>query len=116
MSGVLDRHPDLRIIVAHGGGALPVLSSRLALCISQAPEVNKRLKHDVRFYLGQLYYDAVCYGPEELESAVRLIGRARRYRRGGPGMYATPKPGSHEEREEIRAGAARFLFGTDHPL
>lgn len=93
-----------------------MLSSRLAWCVSQEADVCVRLKHDARYYLGQLYFDALCYGPEELELAVKIVGRAHRYRRGGPGVYATPKRGSQEEQEEITAGSRRFLFGTDHPL
>ena len=29
-AGVLDEHPDLRVLLAHGGGALPALRGRLA--------------------------------------------------------------------------------------
>ncbi|KAH7931191.1 amidohydrolase 2 [Leucogyrophana mollusca] len=103
LAGVLDRYPSLRIMLAHSGGALPQLSSRLASCIDHDPVVAKRLKHNARYYLGQLYYDAVAYGPEELDFVSGIIGRSSRYGAGG-GQYQT------------QIGSQRLLFGTDHPF
>ena len=40
---MLDRHPTLRLLLAHSGGALPQLSSRLASCIDHDPAVASRL-------------------------------------------------------------------------
>src|SRR5258708_17007580 len=59
LAGVFDRHPALKFILPHSGGTLPQLSSRLASCIAHDPVVASRLKHDVRWYLGRLYFDAV---------------------------------------------------------
>ncbi|KAH7914434.1 amidohydrolase 2 [Hygrophoropsis aurantiaca] len=103
LAGVLDRYPSLRVMLAHSGGALPQLSSRLASCIDHDPIVAKRLKHDARFYLGQLYYDAVAYGPEELDFVSEIIARSSRYGATG-GVY------------EKQIGTKRLLFGTDHPF
>ncbi|KZT72552.1 amidohydrolase 2 [Daedalea quercina L-15889] len=88
LSGVLDRYPNLRILLAHSGGALPQLSSRLASCIDHDPIVASRLQHDARYYLGKLYFDAVAYGSEEL------------------GFVSDQK----------RLGSKRMFFGTDHPF
>ncbi|KAF7288278.1 Amidohydrolase 2 [Mycena chlorophos] len=66
--------PTLRLLLAHSGGALPQLSSRLASCIDHDPIVA--FKHDARFYLGQLYFDAVAYGPEEIGFVSDVIARA----------------------------------------
>jgi aminocarboxymuconate-semialdehyde decarboxylase len=82
LSGVFDRHPDLRLLLAHSGGALPQLSSRLASCVDHDPVVARRLKHDARFYLGKLYFDAVAYGPEELGFVSDVISRSRGYGTG----------------------------------
>ncbi|KIJ56763.1 hypothetical protein M422DRAFT_149977 [Sphaerobolus stellatus SS14] len=98
LSGVFDRHPDLRLLIAHSGAALPQLSSRLASCIHHDPVVASRLKHDARFYLGKLWYDAVAYGPEELDFVSKVIERAGRF--GG----------------DVQAGSDRIMFGTDHPF
>ncbi|KAF9647271.1 amidohydrolase 2 [Thelephora ganbajun] len=87
LAGVLDKFPSLKIMLAHSGGALPALSSRLASCIDHDPVVASRLKHNARYYLGQLYFDAVAYGSEELG-----FGKLR------------------------ALGSSRMLFGTDHPF
>ncbi|KEP46747.1 putative 2-amino-3-carboxymuconate-6-semialdehyde decarboxylase [Rhizoctonia solani 123E] len=87
LAGVLDRHPNLRLLLAHSGGALPMLSSRLASCIAHDPLVARRLKHDARHYLGMLYYDAVAYGAPELTMA-----------------------------KWSALGSQRMMFGTDHPF
>jgi hypothetical protein len=49
LAGVYDRHPGLKLLLAHSGGALTQLSSRLASCVEHDPIVSKRLKHDPRF-------------------------------------------------------------------
>ncbi|KAG1755500.1 amidohydrolase 2 [Suillus lakei] len=103
LSGVLDRFPDLRLLLAHSGGALPQLSSRLASCIQHDPIVANRLKHDARYYLGQLYFDAVAYGSEELTFVSRTISRASAFKNG-------------EGTVDPQVGSTRLLFGTDHPF
>jgi aminocarboxymuconate-semialdehyde decarboxylase len=106
LSGVLDRHPNLRLLLAHSGGALPQLSSRLASCIEHDPVVQKRLKHDARYYLGKLWFDAVAYGPEELGFVGDVISRAGNYETGAPTRTAVDRA----------KGSGRMLFGTDHPF
>lgn len=54
LAGVYDRHPDLKLLLAHSGGALTQLSSRLASCVEHDPIVSKRLKHDPRFCASSL--------------------------------------------------------------
>jgi aminocarboxymuconate-semialdehyde decarboxylase len=100
---VLDRFPGLKILLAHSGGVLPQLSSRLASCIHHDPVVASRLKHDARFYLGQLWYDAVAYGSEELEFVAKIAERGS--------VYAGDAKGVGDV-----AGSRRILFGTDFPF
>lgn len=49
LSGTFDRHPTLKLLLAHSGGALPQLSSRLASCVEHDPVVQSRLQHDPRY-------------------------------------------------------------------
>jgi len=106
LSGTLDRFPNLRVLLAHSGGALPQLSSRLASCIDHDPIVASRLKHDARYYLGKLYFDAVSYGPEELGFVSEVISRSGRFEAGSTAADKTDRG----------LGSARMLFGTDHPF
>jgi len=103
---VFDRFPSLRLLLAHSGGALPQLSSRLASCIDHDPVVASRLKHDARFYLGKLYLDAVSYGPEELGFVGDVLGRSNRFEAGSSSTASGDRV----------AGSKRMLFGTDHPF
>ncbi|CAK5275386.1 unnamed protein product [Mycena citricolor] len=107
LAGVFDRYPSLRVLLAHSGGALPQLSSRLASCIDHDPVVASRLKHDARWYLGKLYFDAVAYGPEELGFVSDAIARSARYETGVTASDFTLDRG---------LGSQRMLFGTDHPF
>ncbi|KAF8870003.1 hypothetical protein CPB85DRAFT_772327 [Mucidula mucida] len=106
LSGVFDRFPKLSILLAHSGGALPQLSSRLASCIEHDPVVASRLKHDARYYLGKLFFDAVAYGPEELGFVSEIVSRSARYD-GASSSNVTA---------DRKVGSKRMLFGTDHPF
>jgi len=105
---VFDRFPSLRLLLAHSGGALPQLSSRLASCIEHDPVVASRLKHDARFYLGKLWFDAVAYGSDELGFVSDVIARSERFQSGGSVNVATAA--------NRALGSNRMLFGTDHPF
>ncbi|KAF7798334.1 hypothetical protein EIP86_009555 [Pleurotus ostreatoroseus] len=113
LSGVLDRHPTLRLLLAHSGGALPQLSSRLASCIAHDPLLATRLAHDARFYLGRLYFDAVAYGSEELGFVSDAIGRASAFDAVGASAGASRVMEGAVKR---RMGSTQMLFGTDHPF
>lgn len=108
----MDRHPELKILLAHSGGSLPQLSSRLASCISHDPVVSSRLQHDARYYISKLYFDAVNYGSEEMGFVADVIGR-------GP-AYATnadeASSASTTAKGNRMTGYKRMLFGTDHPF
>ena len=83
---------------------MPPLCSRLASCIHHDPVVASRLKHHARHYLGQLWYDAVAYGSEELEFVARVAQRGKQFN----------DPAS--SRGSINFGVQRILFGTDFPF
>jgi predicted TIM-barrel fold metal-dependent hydrolase len=120
LDGLLDRHPNLRIILAHAGGALPFLAGRLEKCVSVDAVARAKLKRPFREYLEMLLYDAVTYAAEPLRALIAQVGSDRV-------MFGTDHPfgiadptlslsvidaacGSDEEREAVRSGtAARIL-------
>jgi aminocarboxymuconate-semialdehyde decarboxylase len=102
---VLDRFPSLRLLLAHSGGALPQLSSRLASCIVRSRVSVPR----TAIYL-HLPVDAVAYGPEELGFVADVISRSEHFESRASGNAPNPST-------VIRAvGSKRMLFGTDHPF
>lgn len=86
LSGIFDKIPDLKLMLAHSGGTLPFLAGRLDSCVAHDPVVASKLRHPPSFYLKKLYYDAVIYHPTGIKTAVD---------------FANPE---------------NIMFGTDHPF
>ena len=68
-AGVLDEHPDLRVLLAHGGGALPALRGRLAH--EQAIHPPGR---DVRAAIARFLVDTVVHDVDVLRGLVEAFG------------------------------------------
>jgi aminocarboxymuconate-semialdehyde decarboxylase len=75
-SGILDRHPDLRLIAAHGGGYLPTYIGRSDHGWSVRAE-----SHDCAeppsAYLRRLWYDSLVHSPLGLRHLVESVGADR---------------------------------------
>jgi aminocarboxymuconate-semialdehyde decarboxylase len=69
LSGVLDEHPGARVLLAHGGGALPALRGRLAHEQTFHPPGR-----DVLAALRRLYYDTVVHDAGVLRALVDFAG------------------------------------------
>jgi len=86
VSGRLDEIPNLKILIAHAGAALPSLIGRLDSCVEHDIAIANRLHKKPTDYLKSMYFDAVSYSPIALESLINLVG------------------------------ADRIMFGTDNPF
>ena len=88
-SGALKRRPNLRLILAHGGGALPGLVSRIAM-VAQAPFVSPRPEQggaEVMEEVRRLYFDlALAATPANLAALLQITS------------------------------TSHLLFGTDYPF
>jgi aminocarboxymuconate-semialdehyde decarboxylase len=73
-SGLLDRHPSLRIVLAHGGGVLPVLAGRLDHTYRQRPEVRDAIPALPSTYVKRFYFDTVTHHDLALRFLVDLVG------------------------------------------
>lgn len=71
LSGVLERHPDLRVVLAHGGGALPSVVGRLRRGQAAVPAAGGRLTQPVERSLARFYFDSVTHDRRQLR---RLVG------------------------------------------
>ena len=93
-AGVLDRHPRLRVLLAHGGGALPVVRGRLRRAFAVRPEARARVTSGPDTALRRFYYDTVTHDHDLLADLARYAG-----------------PG------QLLLGSDRpFDMGTDHPV
>ena len=70
LGGTLDRHPDLRVMVPHGGGMLPFQLGRLDF---QAKVFGGRERAPSE-YLSHFYFDTVLHDPRALEFLVEVVG------------------------------------------
>jgi aminocarboxymuconate-semialdehyde decarboxylase len=76
--GVLDRHPDLRICLVHGGGFLPYQVGRLERGFTVYGERwGARLRSSPRELLGRLYFDTVLYSADMLSTLIGIVGPER---------------------------------------
>ena len=96
LSGVFDRFPKLKMLLAHSGGTLPFLAGRIQSCVEHEREFianggekqgPKRNIWDV--LSSNVWLDAVIYGEPGLLAAIQASG---------------PQ------------GIDRMMFGTDHPF
>ena len=94
VSGVLARHPGLRVLLAHGGGALPVVRGRLRRAFAVRPEARSRTPAGQDESLRRFYYDTVTHDQDLLADLVRYAG-------AGQVLLGTDRP---------------FDMGTDHPV
>ena len=75
-AGVLDRHPGLRIIAAHGGGYLPFAIGRSDRAWRVRPEAQ-RCAHEPSSYLKKLWFDTVVHDPAAVRHLVEVAGASQ---------------------------------------
>ncbi|GAA0319683.1 amidohydrolase [Actinoallomurus spadix] len=75
-SGVLDRHPGLKIIAAHGGGYLPTHIGRSDHAW-RARSDARGCAHPPGTYLRRLHFDSLVHDPHVLRELVRVAGADR---------------------------------------
>ncbi|MGW2962778.1 amidohydrolase family protein [Streptomyces sp. NPDC001220] len=75
-SGVLDRHPGLKLIAAHGGGYLPTHLGRSDHAWRARPDAHNCAR-EPSSYVRQLYFDSLVHDPYVLRELVRTAGPDR---------------------------------------
>ncbi len=117
--GFFDRYPRLKIIAAHGGGALPYLVSRMDQCYDNIPACREKIARRPSTYLPQIYADAVVFAPEVLDLCLKVFG-------AGNVMYGSDYPHTIGDmpgclarvnglpdamRDDVRGRNAQRIFG-----
>jgi aminocarboxymuconate-semialdehyde decarboxylase len=72
--GVLERHPNLKILAVHGGGYLGAYSGRIDHAWGARSDSHGALPHPPTTYLKKIYFDTVVFTPHQLAELVRLYG------------------------------------------
>jgi aminocarboxymuconate-semialdehyde decarboxylase len=77
MTGTMERHPSLRVLLAHGGGAILALRGRLRHAHSFQPQARSRLVESPEDSLRRFFYDTVVHDAGVLRSLVETVGADR---------------------------------------
>ncbi|MGG1660282.1 amidohydrolase family protein [Brevibacillus sp. NRS-1366] len=77
LSGLLDTYPDVKILLAHGGGFLPYQIGRLDKGYEKWKAVNASLQAQPSEYLKRFWYDTVLWNPEGMDYLINLVGADR---------------------------------------
>lgn len=85
-SGVMERHPDLKIVVVHGGGYLPAYAGRIDHGWRAREDVSQGVRDLPGNSLRKFYFDTLVFEPDQLKFLVD------------------------------RYGADHVLLGTDYPM
>jgi aminocarboxymuconate-semialdehyde decarboxylase len=72
--GVLDRHPKLKICLAHGGGFTPYQAARWEHGWAVRPEPKKNVPKQPRNIAGRFMYDTILHSDKTLEMLIGLVG------------------------------------------
>jgi len=98
-AGVLERHPGLKILLAHGGGGIHAVRGRLRRAFAVRPEARSEAVQGPDASLRRLYYDALTHDRALLADLVAFAGADRV-------LLGSDRPfdmGSEHPAQEIRA-------------
>ncbi|HSR14063.1 MAG TPA: amidohydrolase family protein, partial [Thermodesulfobacteriota bacterium] len=73
-SGIFDRLPNLKIVLAHAGGMLPYNIDRWGHGWEVRPEFREILKKSPVEYIRNFYYDTITHGPATLKFLLSRVG------------------------------------------
>jgi aminocarboxymuconate-semialdehyde decarboxylase len=72
--GFFDRYPYIKLITAHGGGALPFLAARLDRCHEVVAACRTKIAAPPGSYLKRIYADSVVYSSAALRDSLEAFG------------------------------------------
>ena len=116
-SGHLTRYPDVKLVISHGGAALPMVLGRLRRSFATAPAQNKNPMEGFK----KLYFDTIVYDAATLRFVCEQAGVDKVVMGTDlPFTIAEPEPVtfideagfSGSERDAILGGTAAKLFGV----
>ncbi|HET7579199.1 MAG TPA: amidohydrolase family protein [Bacillales bacterium] len=77
LNRLLDQFPDVKILLAHGGGFLPYQIGRLNQGYEKWGQVSESLTEPIDHYLKRFWYDTVLWNSETLNYLASVVGEDR---------------------------------------
>ncbi|MBD0282857.1 MAG: amidohydrolase [Thermoleophilaceae bacterium] len=74
MAGVMERHPGLRVLLAHGGGALLAVRGRLRHAHRFQPQATSRLRESTDDSIRRFYFDTLTHDDALLCALIAYAG------------------------------------------
>jgi aminocarboxymuconate-semialdehyde decarboxylase len=75
--GVLDRHPKMKVALAHGGGFTPYQAARWEHGWAVRPEPKVNIKQQPKNIAQRFYYDTILHSAPVLEFMIGHVGASR---------------------------------------
>ena len=72
--GVMERHPDLKVVFAHGGGFLPAYAGRFDHAYHAREDVRHGLPRPPSEYLSRFFFDTMVFEPDQLGFLIDKYG------------------------------------------
>ncbi len=118
--GVLERHPKLKVLLAHGGGFFPYQKGRLEHAFNVRREPKAACEKPPSSFLSQIYYDTILHSGEALRYLIDtagadhvMIGSDYPFDMGpkNPAAILDDAGLSEQEREAVSEGTVKTLYG-----
>lgn len=77
LSGIYDKYPNLKLLLAHGGGTLPYQIGRIDKGHQLLEAHSKTCRYRPSEYLRHLYFDSITHSTPALSYLVDLVGSDR---------------------------------------
>jgi aminocarboxymuconate-semialdehyde decarboxylase len=74
MAGVMEAHPNLKVLLSHGGGAILSLRGRLRHAHSFQPMAKARLQQSPEDSLKKFYFDTITHDSDLLRALIDYVG------------------------------------------
>lgn len=118
LSGVMEQHPNLKVVCPHVGGTLPYLMGRIDYQAAVMKRGGDKMRHAPSEYLKRVWFDTVTQIPSAIRFAADFVGVDKL-------MYSSDHPWvqpqaivdavegagfTDRERKRIYSGTARELF------
>lgn len=124
--GVLERFPNLKVYVSHGGGTFSALLPRLTYGWEKMDDIKEICPHPPSYYARKLYYDTLVYDINTLHFLIKQFGASQLMigsdypfliREKNPGHWIHDLNISQEETEMILyKNAMKFFEYSIYPV